>query len=138
MSTTTREPGQHFTKELRAGQRAFSFFVDLLAEHSEDNVRNCREATRTMLECVRGGTATEEEAAAIRRGVKHLNKHSRREEDKRHLYVLTMRYLAPEPMTVGELAFSLCLDKSTVHRDIRAAIEKLSVLLFGVYATDWR
>lgn len=52
-------------------------------------------------------------------------------EQRRH-DVLWDKYMAEQPLTVGEIAKKQHMSKRSVYDDIKAATEKLSALIFGV------
>jgi predicted DNA-binding protein YlxM (UPF0122 family) len=58
---------------------------------------------------------------------------SKKPEEKRRFKVIYSMYIAPERKTLDEIAHDENIDKSTVYRDIDAAADELSVLLFGIY-----
>jgi hypothetical protein len=58
---------------------------------------------------------------------------SKKHEEQRRFRVVYDMYIAREGKTPDEIALDEHIDKSTVYRDIDAAADELSVLLFGVY-----
>ena len=58
----------------------------------------------------------------------------KRDADRRRWRVLYSRYLAPHPLGRVQLCAQEFISKSTLYRDESAALERLSVLLFGVVA----
>lgn len=61
---------------------------------------------------------------------------SDREDDKRHYRVLKAMYIDEPPVTAYEVAGRENVDKRTVYRDIDAATESLTLLLFGISGID--
>ena len=61
---------------------------------------------------------------------------SDREDDKRHYRVLKAMYIDEPPVTAYTVAERENVDKRTVYRDIDAAIESLTLLLFGISGID--
>lgn len=61
---------------------------------------------------------------------------SDREDDKRHYRVLKAMYIDEPPVTAHTVAERENVDKRTVYRDIDAAIESLTLLLFGISGID--
>ena len=57
---------------------------------------------------------------------------SEREERRRHYRVINAVFLAEEPTTVAEVAREENVDKRTVYKDIDAACETLTSLIFGI------
>nr|DAL85263.1 MAG TPA: Mga helix-turn-helix domain [Caudoviricetes sp.] len=57
---------------------------------------------------------------------------SKREDFKRHYRVIYGLYLAPAPTTANQLAKEENIDKRTVYKDIDAACEILTALIFGI------
>lgn len=57
---------------------------------------------------------------------------SKKPEDQRRYRVLESMYLKEEQMTVREIAERESIDTRTVYKDIDAACEKMSALLFGI------
>jgi predicted DNA-binding protein (UPF0251 family) len=57
---------------------------------------------------------------------------SKKPEDQRRYRVLESMYLKDEQMTVSEIAERENIDTRTVYKDIDAACEKMSALLFGI------
>jgi hypothetical protein len=57
---------------------------------------------------------------------------SKKPEDQRRYRVLESMYLKDEQMTVSEIAERENIDTRTVYKDIDAACEKISALLFGI------
>lgn len=57
---------------------------------------------------------------------------SKKPEDQRRYRVLESMYLKDEQMTVREIAERENIDMRTVYKDIDAACEKMSALLFGI------
>lgn len=53
-------------------------------------------------------------------------------EDKRRFKIIYMRYFDIEPMSIEDIADEECLAVRTVYKDINAATEKLSALIFGI------
>ncbi len=53
-------------------------------------------------------------------------------EDRRRYDVLYAMYIAEEPMLVSEIAAKENIDTRTVYRDIDAAVERISALIFGI------
>ena len=58
----------------------------------------------------------------------------KRDAERRRWRVLYSRYLAPRPLGRVQLCAQEFISKSTLYRDESAALERLSVLLFGVVA----
>lgn len=61
---------------------------------------------------------------------------SDREDDKRHYRVLKAMYIDEPPVTAYTVAKRENIDKRTVYRDIDAAVESLTLLLFGISGID--
>lgn len=61
---------------------------------------------------------------------------SDREDDKRHYRVLRAMYIDEPIVTAQIVAERENVDKRTVYRDIDAAIESLTLLLFGISGID--
>ena len=55
-----------------------------------------------------------------------------RAEIKRRYRIINAMYIEPEIMTADEVAARENIDRSTLYRDIDAAVGRISVLLFGV------
>lgn len=53
-------------------------------------------------------------------------------EDARRYRVLEAMYISDERMTVPQIAAAETIDERTVYKDIDAAAEKLSALIFGI------
>lgn len=53
-------------------------------------------------------------------------------ENKRHWRVLSMMYLAPDPMTVEEIAEAEGIGERTVYKDIDVCVNDLTALFFGI------
>ncbi len=53
-------------------------------------------------------------------------------EDQRRYRVIESLYITDTPMTIKEVAMQECIDDRTVYKDIDAACEKLSALIFGI------
>ncbi len=53
-------------------------------------------------------------------------------EDQRRYRVIEALYISDNPMTIKEVAKQECIDERTVYKDIDAACEKLSALIFGI------
>jgi hypothetical protein len=115
------------------------FFTDVIAPACTlPQVQARRQAVRGLLERVRDGAASETEIDAIQARIRWMNDNPESPEDERRTYVLVMAYLAPEPLEAVELADALNVSKRTIHRDIAAAIDRLTVLLFGVDGIVWK
>ena len=56
-----------------------------------------------------------------------------KEEDRRRFRVVQAAYIAPEHLSIDDIARAENIDRSTVYRDIDAAADRLAVLFFGVY-----
>lgn len=63
---------------------------------------------------------------------RHLCEKSGKPEELRRFLVLEARYIAEEEVSMATVAERLNVDDRTVFKDLRAACEKMSVLLFGV------
>ncbi|MCL2357006.1 MAG: hypothetical protein FWC70_07600 [Defluviitaleaceae bacterium] len=57
---------------------------------------------------------------------------SSRPEDSRRYRVVYWLYLDPEPKTADELAEEEHTDRRTIFRDVNAAAERLTALIFGI------
>lgn len=57
---------------------------------------------------------------------------SKRQDDKRHYRVIEAVYLDPQPISPIAIATRENIDKRTVYKDIDAACETLSALIFGI------
>ncbi len=57
---------------------------------------------------------------------------SPRPEDSRRYRVIEATYIDEAPMTVKQIADRESIDDRTVYRDIDAAVEKLSAIIFGI------
>ncbi len=57
---------------------------------------------------------------------------SRKPEDSRQYRVIKARYIDTEEKTIDDIAEQECIDRNTVYRDIKAACETLSCLVFGL------
>lgn len=57
---------------------------------------------------------------------------SKKAEDRRRWRVTFAMYISPEITTAKEIAKREHIDKRTVYRDIDAAVERISALIFGV------
>lgn len=62
----------------------------------------------------------------------YCKKSSNPEIEQRRHDVLWDKYMAEQPLTVGEIAKKQHLSRRSVYDDIQAATEKLSALIFGV------
>lgn len=58
------------------------------------------------------------------------------DEDRRRYKVIYYRYLSPEKMTISQLCELFNVEKGTIYRDTKIAINDLSVLLFGVASIE--
>jgi hypothetical protein len=58
--------------------------------------------------------------------------HSRKEEEARRYRVIYWLFLSEEHRTFEEVALEEYVDKSTIYRDVEAAVERLSALIFGI------
>lgn len=61
-----------------------------------------------------------------------ISYNSKKPEDQRRYRVLQSMYLKDEPVPVSEIAEEENIDTRTVYKDIDAACEKMSALLFGI------
>lgn len=59
-------------------------------------------------------------------------KESTRPDDRRHWRVLKAMYLDPDPVSADEVAEMVGVHTRTVYKDIDAAVDDLTVLLFGI------
>lgn len=57
---------------------------------------------------------------------------SNKPEDARRYRVIDKLYISDKPMTVREIATMEGIDDRTVYKDVDAACEKLSALIFGI------
>ncbi|MDU5080250.1 hypothetical protein [uncultured Tissierella sp.] len=57
---------------------------------------------------------------------------SSRPEDQRRYRIIESLYITDMPLTIKEVAKIECIDERTVYKDIDAACEKLSALIFGI------
>jgi len=57
---------------------------------------------------------------------------SPRSEDMRRFRIIQLMYIGGEYRTPEEIADSENIDRSTVYRDIDAAVERLTALMFGI------
>ena len=57
---------------------------------------------------------------------------SARKEEERRYRVIYWLYLSDEPRTHVELAESEHVDKRTIYKDIDAAVERLTAMIFGI------
>lgn len=131
---------ESLTDEQRAGQLSFSLMMADLSLYSKENVKQCRAATRQLLERVRDGKATIEERTQVAQAVKLMSEEREPAKNSafaRQTYILTLRYLAPDYLEVREIAALVNIDTTTVHRDINAAIGRLAFWLFGIIALEW-
>ncbi len=55
-------------------------------------------------------------------------------DESRRWQAVYLRYLADNRITIDCIASQLCIDRRTFFRDIKRAMEELSVLLFGIEA----
>jgi len=58
--------------------------------------------------------------------------HSHKEEDARRYRVIYWLFLSDEHRTLEEIAEDEYVDKSTIYRDVDAALERLTALIFGI------
>ena len=59
-------------------------------------------------------------------------KNSKYSEDMRHWRVIRGLYLLPEKVSVDDIAEQESINRRTVYRDVDAAVEDLTMLLFGI------
>lgn len=57
---------------------------------------------------------------------------STKKEDERRYRSLFLRYIASEPKTVDEIADGEFVDAHTIYRDIKNAVDHLTVLFYGI------
>lgn len=57
---------------------------------------------------------------------------SQKPEDKRRFRTINALYIQDEPKTIEEIAEDEVVDTRTVYRDVDAAVEKLTFLIFGI------
>lgn len=57
---------------------------------------------------------------------------SSKPEDMRRFRVIQAMYIDDEPLTASQIADNEGIDNRTVYKDVDAAIEKLSALIFGI------
>lgn len=62
--------------------------------------------------------------------------HSGRIEDERRLRVLKALYINEDQQTVQQVAAAENVDERTIYRDVDAAVDKLSALIFGIDGLD--
>lgn len=61
---------------------------------------------------------------------------SPKKEDARRYRVIYGLYLSEVPRTRAELALEEYVDRSTIHRDVEEAMERLTALIFGIDGLD--
>ena len=137
ISARDRDQLQPFTDEDRAAQQ----LMTLIVLHGRKNAGYYRAETRRLLEAVRDGTAADWERQRVLWAVRQMS--TEREPSKasnyaRQVYVLTLKYLAPDRLDNKEIARLINLDVSNVCRDATAAIERIAFWLFGVSALPWK
>lgn len=125
-----------FTEEQKEAQ----LLMTLCVVKGRENKAFYRVETRRLLERVRNRTATDEEKKIIAWAILRMNEErepTKNSDYARQTYALTLKYLTPEMLNDREIAEITNVDKSTVNRDINAAIKRLAFWLFGVEAIDW-
>jgi hypothetical protein len=125
-----------------------------LADHCESAIYDASQADddtslADVLELLGGSRAAslkvesiKESAARTRLIVDHITKmlelyrafceHSTRPEDMRRYRVITHMYFSRYPKTAEELAAIESVEARTVYRDVDAAVERLTALIFGI------
>lgn len=127
----------HFTEKELAQQLLLIACVLMGRKHA----RHYQAETRHILERIRDGAATPEEAELVLEAVRMMNEQgeiNRQTNRSRQVYALTLKYITPEKFTNQEIAEVLHLDKSTVFRDVSTGIARLAVLLFGLVAIEFK
>ena len=125
----------------RAAQQTVTAMIDKLARNDTERAKVYREIVRHMLDRIRNGTATKAEIKLMSSIIKTASKQTEPRTNSQHrcaVYTLALYYLAPERPTPIEVAGVLNMDKATVWRDISAGIERVTVLLFGLNAIEWK
>ena len=96
-----------------------------------------------------GGIAIEsirESVARTRLIIQHVNEmlamykiyceRSQRLEDMRRFRVIHGLYIAEQSKSADEIADEECVETRTIYRDIDAAVERLTALIFGIDGLD--
>lgn len=111
----------------------------------------CEEDVYDILENLMSGRTTEttlrvesirQSAAKTKVMIEHINKaledyetycfHSNKDEEMRRCRVIKALYVTPESLTAEEIATRENIDISTVYKDVKAAIKRLTPRIFGV------
>ena len=143
----------HFNRR-RANTKMLLRNYRSLKEHSESAIYEAAQAERDfelaeILDMMgagkRGGIKVEsirESAARTALIIEHVDRmleayrisceRSRKPEDMRRYRVIHGLYISAVPETAEDIAENECIDRSTVYRDIDAAVERLSAMLFGI------
>ena len=106
-----------------------------------NTAEQCRKVTRSVLERIRSGTASQDETILVAQAINRLVKQAKPRSNsaiERQAYTLSVIYLTPERLSQREVSQIIGVDYITVHRDIKAGIELLSIQLFGIDAIDWK
>lgn len=115
--------------------------VDEISSSQENCARKgvaaYRHAVRQLLERVRGCTVGQEEGDVLRATLQKLHSQTHKVEDKRRLAVIALYYLADRPMTSRDIGRKFNIAHRTVYNDIDAAINQLTIALYGIYGIDW-
>jgi predicted DNA-binding protein YlxM (UPF0122 family) len=151
----TAEKSRHNKK--RANVKLLLRNYRSLSEHSEGAIYDAAQAENDLdligvLDLMKSGRESigidsiRSSVARTRLILDHINEmleiykrycdRSPREEDRRRYRVVYDMYISPEPMTLDEIAAKENIDRSTVYRDVEAASERLTALIFGIDGLD--
>ena len=142
-----RDRRLHNTKILMEKYRGFvvhseSAVYDALQVDEDDELRNIME----LMDCGDKGFSVESVRQSIARTrilVHHVNKmldfyeykckHSRKPENARRFRVIKAMYLDEDSKTPEMLAETERVEVRTIYRDLKAALQELSALIFGYF-----
>lgn len=111
--------------------------IDQQLEEYEDTVFNLEELTLETLMKYRFKTA--KMMRHFDRMLKHFEADSKKgvEEEQRRYKVIYHKYLSENRLSVQRLCEKYNVEQGTIYRDIKLAINDLSVLLFGIVALEF-
>lgn len=126
-----RSLNSHFANAVWDDRDVQDEFIDIMelmsgSRYSEtvvvDTIKKSSEKTRIIMQHVNKML-----------GIYHKQcQNSKYAEDMRHWRVIKNLYLAPEKVSVDDIAESENINRRTVYKDIDAAVESLTMLLFGI------
>lgn len=108
------------------------------ANNTLKGVEAYRYAVKQLLERVRGGIARQGETEMLLSVLQKLHYRIHKEEEKRRLAVIALYYLSERTMTIKEISRYLNIAPRTVFKYIDAAINCLTIAIYGIYGIGWQ